>query len=73
MSEMVCLCYATLGFDHLMKAFNFFEVAGSNMLAATNLTMCINLALIIKSHRELSFVPNFSTPRLMLTLLVLSV
>lgn len=48
MSEMVCLCYASQGFDHLVKVFNFFEVAGSNMLAATNLTMCVNLAFIIK-------------------------
>lgn len=48
MSEMVSLCYASTRYLYVVKFLQFLELAGSNMLALTNVAMAFNLALIIK-------------------------
>ncbi|CAB1108949.1 unnamed protein product [Ectocarpus sp. CCAP 1310/34] len=71
-ATMISVCWAGDGLTALIKTFEFFELAASNMLAITNLAICINLAQIIMSYRTLSRVRSASTPTLILVLLGLS-
>ncbi|CAN0266590.1 unnamed protein product, partial [Ectocarpus sp. 4 AP-2014] len=50
------------------KFIKFLELAAANMLAATNLGVCINLALIVSSHRTMTRVKTVSLPRLLFIL-----
>ena len=44
---MVTLCWAQKNVEGLIRAIKFVELAASNMLAITNLAICINLAAIV--------------------------
>ena len=44
---MVTLCWVKNNVGGLVKAIKFMELAAGNMLAITNLAICINLALIV--------------------------
>ena len=44
---MVTLCWVQSNVEGLVKTLKFMEVAAGNMLAITNLAICINLALIV--------------------------
>ncbi|CAN0049687.1 unnamed protein product [Ectocarpus sp. 13 AM-2016] len=71
-ATMISVCWAGDSLTALIKTLKFFELASSNMLAITNLAICINLALIVMSHRTLSRVRSASTPTLILVFLGLS-
>ncbi|CAM9229216.1 unnamed protein product [Scytosiphon promiscuus] len=53
-SIMILMCWTGSNLEGLVKAFKYLELASSNMLAITNLAVCINLALIVS--RELDWV-----------------
>ena len=44
---MVSLCWVQSNLTGLIKTIKYIELAASNMLAITNLTICVNLALIV--------------------------
>lgn len=73
MAEMVLLCWSKTELLILIKSLKFLEVVGGNMLAVTNVAICVNLALIVSSHRTMSRVKSNSSPLLMLSLLAISV
>lgn len=47
MAEMVLLCWSKTELLILIKSLKFLEVVGGNMLAVTNVAICVNLALIV--------------------------
>ena len=47
MAEMVLLCWSKSELLILIKALKFMEIVGANMLAVTNVAICVNLALIV--------------------------
>lgn len=47
LAEMVLLCWGKSELLILIKALKFIELVGGNMLAVTNVAICINLALIV--------------------------
>ena len=44
---MVSACWTGTEVENVVKTFKFLELTGSNMLAVTNLAICVNLALIV--------------------------
>lgn len=46
-SMMVSVCWANSNAEGFIKAVKFVELSASNMLAITNLGICVNLALIV--------------------------
>ncbi|CAM9229526.1 unnamed protein product [Scytosiphon promiscuus] len=70
---MVTVCWTGSNLMGLIKAIKFIELAAGNMLAITNLAICVNLALVIMSHRTATRVKSMSTPIHLLLFLVLSV
>lgn len=48
MEQMVLLCYIDARFLNAFKFLKFLELAGGNLLAVTNLAICINLAQIVR-------------------------
>ncbi|CAN0129325.1 unnamed protein product [Ectocarpus sp. 4 AP-2014] len=70
---MVSSCFAGSKLLGLIKFIKFLELAAANMLAATNLGICINLALIVSSHRTMTRVKTVSSPGLLFLLLLVSV
>ncbi|CAB1103611.1 unnamed protein product [Ectocarpus sp. CCAP 1310/34] len=69
---MVSACYAATNLVGLIKTINFVMMTSSNMLAATNLGICINLALIVSSHRTMTRVKTVSSPRVLFIMLLVS-
>ncbi|CBN78245.1 hypothetical protein Esi_0005_0057 [Ectocarpus siliculosus] len=51
---MVSSCYAASNLLGLIKFIKFLELAAANMLAITNLGICINLALIVSEKYDLA-------------------
>lgn len=50
---MVIVCWANSNVEGIIKTLKFIQLTASNMLAITNLGICVNLALIIMvSHLE---------------------
>ena len=47
MAEMVLDCWVGAELVTFIKALKFLELAGSNLVAVTNLAICANLALIV--------------------------
>lgn len=47
MAEMLLNCWFDPGLVNFVKFIKFMELAGGNMLAATNVAICVNLALIV--------------------------
>lgn len=47
LSVWVLLCWAKNEDHNFLRAMKFFELLGANMLAVTNLAICVNLALIV--------------------------
>lgn len=47
LAELVSLCWAKSSVLRFIQAMKFLELVGGNMLAITNLAICINLALIV--------------------------
>lgn len=47
LAEMVSLCWAKSNVLRLIQAMKFVELVGGNLLAITNLAICVNLALIV--------------------------
>lgn len=60
MAEMVLLCWSKWELLVLIKALKFMEVVGANMLAVTNVAICVNLALIVSVSRWASCCGSFS-------------
>lgn len=50
---MILICWTGSNLEGLVKTFKFLELASSNMLAITNLAVCINLALIVSVSASL--------------------
>lgn len=48
LAAMVAGCWASSKSEPIIKFFIFVELSASNMLAVTNLAICINLALVVK-------------------------
>lgn len=48
LAAMVAGCWASSKSEPLIKFFIFVELSASNMLAVTNLAICVNLALVVK-------------------------
>eukprot|EP00752_Nemacystus_decipiens_P002690 g2512.t1 len=69
---MVTVCWTGSDLVGFIKALKLIELSAFNMFAVTNLAICINLALIISSHRTMSRVKSVSTPSLLLVFLVIS-
>ncbi|CAM9229449.1 unnamed protein product [Scytosiphon promiscuus] len=69
---MVTVCWTTNGFKNTIRFLKFLEVAASNMMAITNLAICVNLALIITSHRSVTRVKSITSPALFLFLILIS-
>lgn len=53
LAEMVLLCWAKSTVLRVIQALKFVELAGGNLLAITNVAICVNLALIV----SVSFAP----------------
>ncbi|CAB1115368.1 unnamed protein product [Ectocarpus sp. CCAP 1310/34] len=70
---MISVCWAGGNLSNLIKFLKFLELASANMLAVTNLAICVNLALVVMSHRTLSRVSSLSSPRVIWLSLVLAV
>eukprot|EP00752_Nemacystus_decipiens_P002666 g2494.t1 len=70
---MVAACWTGREFEGLMRALKFIGLTAFNMYAITNLAICINLALIVSSHRTLSLVRSVTSSRLLLAFLFTSV
>ncbi|CAN0303805.1 unnamed protein product [Ectocarpus sp. 12 AP-2014] len=70
---MISVCWAGGNLLNLIKFFKFLELASANMLAITNLAICVNLALVVMSHRTLSRVSSLSSPPVIWLSLVLAV
>ncbi|CAB1104991.1 unnamed protein product [Ectocarpus sp. CCAP 1310/34] len=49
-ATMISVCWAGANLIKLIKTFKFLELASVNMLATTNLAICINLALVVMSE-----------------------
>ncbi|CAM9229677.1 unnamed protein product [Scytosiphon promiscuus] len=61
---MVTVCWTGSNLEVFIKILKFVELAASNMLAITNLAICMNIALIVISHRSLARVKSVSSPGL---------
>lgn len=48
---MISVCWAGESLEGFIKTLKFIELASSNMLAVTNLGICVNLALVIMVRR----------------------
>ncbi|CAM9119172.1 unnamed protein product [Ectocarpus sp. 6 AP-2014] len=70
---MVSSCFAASNLLGLIKFIKFLELAAANMLAVTNLGICINLSLIVSSHRTMTRVKTVSSPGLLFLSLLVSV
>eukprot|EP00752_Nemacystus_decipiens_P005629 g5094.t1 len=69
---MIDVCWTSKNMEGFIKTIKFIEFSGSNMLAITNLAICVNLALIVLSHRTMNRVKSLSSAGLTLTFLVIS-
>ncbi|CAM9158442.1 unnamed protein product [Hapterophycus canaliculatus] len=69
---MVTVCWTRSSLENFVKTLKFLELSASNMLAITNLAICVNLALIIMSHRTVTRVKSISSPGLFFFLLFIS-
>lgn len=47
MAQMMLNCWISDDLLSLIKALKFLELAGSNLVAVTNLVICVNLGLIV--------------------------
>ncbi len=47
LAEMVLLCWARSGALRYIQALKFVELMGGNLLAITNVAICVNLALVV--------------------------
>eukprot|EP00903_Cladosiphon_okamuranus_P017796 g16379.t1 len=72
-SAMVHLCWSASDVEGFIKTLKFIELSASNMYAVTNLAICVNLALVVVSHRTLSRIKSVSSPPLLLGSLAISV
>eukprot|EP00752_Nemacystus_decipiens_P002513 g2360.t1 len=73
LAEIVALCWTTTGVLRVVQALKFVELVGGNLLAITNVAICVNLALIVSSHHTMSRVKNVTSPRLILGFTVVAV
>ncbi|CAM9316648.1 unnamed protein product, partial [Ectocarpus fasciculatus] len=69
---MISVCWAGENLATFIKTLKFFELFASNMLAITNLAICVNLSLVVMSCRTQSHVRSISTHKLVLLFLALS-
>eukprot|EP00752_Nemacystus_decipiens_P018236 g16364.t1 len=72
-STMVSLCWTGSNVVGLVKTLKFIELSASNMYAVTNLAICVNLALVVMSHRTMARVQSVSSTPLLLGFLAISV
>lgn len=49
---MVTVCWANSNVEGFIKTLKFLEMTASNMLAITNLAICINLALLVSVSNQ---------------------
>eukprot|EP00904_Undaria_pinnatifida_P005765 jgi/Undpi1/2318/HiC_scaffold_13.g05701.m1 len=73
MAQMVLNCWVGEELLSVIKALKFLELAGSNLVAVTNLAICTNLAVIVHSHRTMSRVKSASSFRMVFCFLAISV
>ncbi|CAM9814346.1 unnamed protein product [Ectocarpus fasciculatus] len=69
---MVTVCWTESSLLGFIKAVKFVEFVSSNMMVLTHLAICVNLALIVSSHRTLTRVQSVSSPWLLSLLLAIS-
>eukprot|EP00903_Cladosiphon_okamuranus_P012695 g11871.t1 len=69
---MVTGCWANNNMEGFIKTVKFIQLSASNMMSITNLTISVNLALIVMAHRTMSRVKSVSSPWLILVMLVMS-
>ncbi|CAM9965227.1 unnamed protein product, partial [Ectocarpus sp. 4 AP-2014] len=73
-ATMISVCWTGANLIKLIKTFKFLELASVNMLAMTNLAICINLALVVMSHGDQQpGVNSLSSPLLIMVSLVISI
>lgn len=48
LERMVLLCWLDGSMEIIVRLLTFVELVGVNMLAATNVAICVNLALIVR-------------------------
>ncbi|CAM9129184.1 unnamed protein product [Laminaria digitata] len=73
MAQMILNCWVGEEFINLIKALKFLELAGSNLVAVTNLAICANLGVIVHSHRTMSRIKSVSSFRMVFGFLAISV
>lgn len=56
LAQLVVDCFVGAGVLNLVRTMKFAELAGANMLALTNVAICVNLALIVHVRKNLCFV-----------------
>eukprot|EP00903_Cladosiphon_okamuranus_P012468 g11677.t1 len=69
---MISVCWTGSNLEGFIKALKFMELSSFNMFAVTNLAINVNLALVVSSHRTMSFVQSVSSPQLLLVFLVVA-
>lgn len=47
LAEMVSLCWTKSSMLRAIQALKFVELVGGNLLAITNVAICVNLAIIV--------------------------
>lgn len=52
MAMMILACWSKEGLVWVIKLFKFVELTADNMLAITNLAICVQLALIVSVSRK---------------------
>eukprot|EP00903_Cladosiphon_okamuranus_P012700 g11874.t1 len=68
---MITVCWTSSNLEAFIKTLKYIELAASNMLAITNLAICVNLALIVSSHRTVTRVTSVSSlPKLLVFLAI---
>ncbi|CAM9897288.1 unnamed protein product [Scytosiphon promiscuus] len=73
LADMVLLCWTQSNALRFVQAMKFVELVAGNMQAVTNLAICVNLALVVSSHRTMARVKSVTSPRLILGFLGISI
>lgn len=57
LASLVLNCWFESSLEWLLKIFKFAELVGANMLAVTNIAICLNLALIVHVSKKTMAAP----------------
>lgn len=70
---MLYVCWANKENLWMIQTLKYIEMTAVNMLAVTNLAICINFALVVLSYPAMTRVKSVSNPRLILVFLLIAV